>query len=526
MIAKLVSKEELYSFAKKLFITLDNNDISKIKNNIKLGFDIYRKGYVYNLSRTSNSLTACIINEEGPPFDSVIDLVEPTRIINLEPIDYAVIFSAFSSVDRAGTFIDLWKERIKANDAILNSLKGPKINISSHSKESLSPTKSVELWKSDFEQKYIEMIKKTSISLASKSNKARVPLQLNQFLSEEMQNAPRDDIDRSVYSIVLGVYIFDTFIKTLEEEMKLNNFVSTYLLSFAERILLFIKQNIQKLQPLTKTFEMLEFEKSLSDDIRKLLDSEFVSSECYKVYTEYWLIWSTQSKLLEKELSKCTNKNALAFLHTVNNEVDKGLEIHFSLGYFKFSFVEPILDFLKKKKDWIKLEKWLTYCEKQIPVEANSRGIIATFFSYYSFFYEHTGISTAYEDALKKYLPYSAVEYEQYLFEESDRHKWVELQFYIGLELDEHNIFTIEQLEKERHESLFPIYHRLIDGLMKKKGKSNYVLANKYLVKLKELYFFHNKQDYWDSYFKMFFNKHQKLRSFLDIIKKGSLLHD
>lgn len=95
-------------------------------------------------------------------------------------------------------------------------------------------------------------------------------------------------------------------------------------------------------------------------------------------------------------------------------------------------------------------------------------------------------------DLLEKFfqisLPYSFYLYANYLLDNGQYRKWVELQIIVGLDPDRISSEVLKKIQAHDPALLLPIYHRLVADAILLKNRQSYKKAVRYLKKLRTIY--------------------------------------
>src|SRR5690606_24327969 len=101
------------------------------------------------------------------------------------------------------------------------------------------------------------------------------------------------------------------------------------------------------------------------------------------------------------------------------------------------------ISYLSESKNWDRVRPWIDYALEGIRSfifgiqSYEGRRHMTRLFLQNIMPYAEEQDDTVYMDAVKKLLPYSYVEYNDYLLETEQFRKWVELQIMLGYDIDE-----------------------------------------------------------------------------------------
>ncbi len=131
------------------------------------------------------------------------------------------------------------------------------------------------------------------------------------------------------------------------------------------------------------------------------------------------------------------------------------------------------------------------------------------------------------EKAYRMLLPMSRYQYAAFLLEKKQYRKWTELQATTLLfNLDYTESSTIELIEKNDPNTLFPLYHHTISDLINSRNRPNYKRAVTYLKQLHLLYKKEQKLSDWERYWEHLLKSTKRLRAFQEECRKGKLVTD
>lgn len=133
---------------------------------------------------------------------------------------------------------------------------------------------------------------------------------------------------------------------------------------------------------------------------------------------------------------------------------------------------------------------------------------------------------TVYMDAVKKLLPYSYVEYNDYLLETEQFRKWVELQIMLGYDIDEIDRYILKEIENHDRSALFPLYHQAVAKAIEGKNRPSYKKAVKYLRKIRAHYKKCKQEDVWEDYIARLATMNKRLRAFQQELLRASMISD
>jgi len=149
------------------------------------------------------------------------------------------------------------------------------------------------------------------------------------------------------------------------------------------------------------------------------------------------------------------------------------------------------------------------------------------FLSHYEYNSFYTKQTAGLEVVYQALLPYSEMQYTDYLMHHQEYKRWSELQMYLYSflpeQIDKHDL---QEVHKHDPESVLPLYHHMVIYYIELKGRSNYKLAVRYLKKLKTNYKKLKRNEEWNDYIQYIESQFIRLRALQEELRKGKLVNE
>ncbi len=138
---------------------------------------------------------------------------------------------------------------------------------------------------------------------------------------------------------------------------------------------------------------------------------------------------------------------------------------------------------------------------------------------------EAAGRGELLERTMIQSLPYSYRVYDSFLYKEKELVKWVELQAYIGVELEYLDSERLKDVLKLEPAALLPLYHQAIQASIDLKNRTGYRQAVRLLKKVRTMYKKLGRLDDWERFFELLQVQTKRLRAFQEECVRGKLVH-
>lgn len=528
-------KAAILQAGEDLIRLLDYQD-EDVRKLIKKGLSLYRQGYVYNLKELEHYVGVVVYDEQEQ-----MVLLHLTDLSSSEcgcghpsfcAHRLAGFFYAYAIKGLVGNLLDKWKQQ-SLSGQITSSLDAFRVKKSPAEKNSYS----VQEWLPFFEQRYEQFAK---IKLAR--NTSFYTELYEGFFKGLTKEAPSPSPYRELFIIHAGLAAFrkicDGLNKTPLSKQAFNTFVRTPL----SQLLYDIEQRIYAISQTSLPFWADDLLYETMGQIRTLLFySSTLQYERIELYRTIWSHLLKRPKWLEEE--KLTLQEihgfqlecdvALSHLLVLEKRDDQAVAVvhQSSEAIFPYTF-KWAKDHISHKNEQ-QARIWITYMNKQmkaylqtLPSYQGSRAMVSMLLSLFESYGDLCRDQTIYTDALRQLLPYSFVEYSQYLYEQRELQAWLELQAAFRYDILEYDRSILKDIESENPRWLLPVYHQSIQQLIEQKTRSSYEEAVEHLKELKRLYKkLQNEQDF-TLYIQQLVQSTKRLRALQEALKKGQLVHD
>ncbi|WP_214480809.1 SWIM zinc finger family protein [Bacillus sp. SM2101] len=543
MLQDVLSKEQVVNCAEKIkeLLAPDNEKDRILANK---GLLLYRQGNVYNVNVEEDVVRARV--QDVTPFDVSLDL----DFIQFSECtctaehfcrhQLAVFFSVYAAVDRVGNFLEEWKRsRTKIVENIALSTLGTKKVIAKYEEKSIAS------WMDFFEKEYTSFLQQRShddnyffASLyhryyANLKGEAPTQLELKRLFTMHAGLTTMAKMNEHLTDISMSSYGMD-------------NYVTPYIHHLVDDII----EQAELLGNVTLPFI---FDSLLQESIERL-HTLFIPINQFKYdrMTVYRVIWS---KLLQKKqwvdlerawlqtrLDERENEDkkadlyviALAHMAFLDKNDEDAISLYSQLDDptalpYSFTWLIQLAD----KKAWARMDPWvydmLTKLDEYISSSHSydqSRTMTRKILHLLADYSSESNKDDVYVEAMEKLLPYSYYEFDDYLYTHEQYKKWVDLQILVGFAVDEHDRYTLKEIEEKDREVLLPYYHYSIMKMVKLKNRQSYKQAIKFLKKLRAHYRKLKRENDWNIYINKLATSHKRLRAFQEELRKGKLLHE
>ncbi|MFS0881701.1 SWIM zinc finger family protein [Metabacillus niabensis] len=540
MLGRELSKELVLGAGEQIKQLLSPHD-EHDRNLIKKGLILFRQGSIYNVNAIDHTVSARVQDVTSVQVEiDLDDFVMSTCTCPSESIcrhRIATFLYVYASVDRVGTFVDLWKEE-KPVDAILKQHVRKASSFFTEEKE--YEDSSLASWIAFFEREYENWYEQVSS-----------PHQIfqglyHQYYSRLKQKAPKSPEMKQFFIVQSSVTVLLKMVQLLNEtnptEYMLQNIVYPYIDQLIDNTSAAIREmkryalpfaldpllvdSVERFRELLTTSKHFHFQQI---QLYQLLWVELLRRDKFITIEREWL----EERLTYEEEYKSELEIALMhmdFLQSRDEQVFAYLkELNSTALPLSFYWVEDIL----KKKNWKRLSSWLSFLMNNMASYMNSdlpfhekRETANYLLQIMKQHADSTGNSQTYEKACRSMLPYSYAEYNEYLLNKEEYRTWIELQTLLGFSLDDFNSYVLKDIEKRDPGVLLPLYVKSVQEEIRMKTRENYKMAVRYLKRIKAQYKKMKREEVWENYIHQLSEEHKRLRAFKEELKKGKLIHD
>jgi hypothetical protein len=543
MLGRELSKEIVLGAGEQIKRLLSHKDEDD-RNLIKKGLILYRQGSIYNVSTTSHTVSAKVHDITGVQVELDLDDVVMSTCTcpqtDLCRHRIATFLYVYASVDRVGTFVDLWKEE-KPVDDVLKSVR----KASSFVKpEKDYEDSSLASWVAFFDREYDEWYE----SLSS-------PHQLYQSLFHHYyqtlkKKAPKSPEMKQFFIVQASVTVFLKILQLLNETKPSDYLLQHIVYPFIDQLIDNVRAAIREMKRYALPFAL---DPLLVDSIERFHELLYTSKHYqYERNNLYQLLWiellrrdkfiSIEREWLEVRLEQELEASSphavemetalmhMDFLQSRDEQIfTKMRKLTPAALPFMFTWVEDILN----KKNWKRLSNWISYLMAHSPEYINSplpyeekRQTIRYLMQLLKQYGDATKDEQLFEKACQTMLPFSYAEYHDHLLMKEKYKTWIELQVLLGFSLNDMDTYVLRDIEKREPGALIPLYVKTVQDEIRMKTRENYKMAVRYLKRIKAQYKKLKREEVWENYLGHLIEEHKRLRAFKEELKKGKLIHD
>lgn len=355
------------------------------------------------------------------------------------------------------------------------------------------------------------------------------------------KTAPTEPTLRNLFLLYGGLYAVLKFNNELKQiQLSANtkeSFLYVHLYKLTNKVSELAKVN--KLSSIPDDKKII-IENSLSF-IRLLLDeSDSLQYELMKLYEVIWANLLNDEEWINKELTILKSFTSIhatvarSYLLFLSGN-DEGAILTLKpddlskLPYY-ISWVKELLS----QKEAERLPVWITYLSNKMgeyvrTVPSTYQGsrnmvsILVNLFKQYALLIKK---EDPYIMCLQLLLPYSFIEYSQYLHNKGYLKEWMELQVLLDFDDAEQASEIAEYVIQQRADYAIPILHQIISHFISERKKTSYALACDYLLNLKEIYIKTNKEKLFHRYIHYLHDETKSLSLFQKLLKERGLHAD
>ncbi len=544
MLGRELSKELVLGAGEQIKQLLSHKD-EENRNVVKKGLILYRQGSIYNVSTTSHSVSAKVQDVTSVQVElDLEDFVMSTCTCPGTSIcrhQLAAFLYVYASVDRVGTFVDLWKEEKPIDDVLKHVRKASSL---------LKPDKDYEdyslaSWLSFFDREYDVWYEEVS------SPNQLFQSLFHHYYSALKKKAPKSPEMRQFFIVQASVTVFLKILQLINETKPTDYMLQHIIYPYIDQLIDNVQVAISEMKRYALPFAL---DPLLVDSVERfrelLITSKHYQFERSNLYQLLWIellrrdkFISIEREWLEEHLKEETKKEPsfavemetalmhMDFLQSRDEQIFETLRTKLSPSALPFTFhwVEDIL----KKKNWKRLSGWVSYMMESSTEYINSplpfeekRQVVRYMLQFIKKYSRATNDERLFERACRTMLPLSYAEYHDFLLDKEQYKTWIELQALLGFSLDEMDTYVLKEIEKQEPGVLLPLYVQTVQHEIKMKTRENYKMAVRYLKRIKAQYKKLKREEVWENYILQLAEEHKRLRAFKEELKKGKLIHD
>ncbi|WP_246942848.1 SWIM zinc finger family protein [Bacillus pinisoli] len=542
-------KEQLLYCANEIKTEL-SPEIDYDRDRMKKGLNLYRQGRVYNVVTEERFIEAKVQEEEV--FDVTLDL----DVFVLSQCScstggicrhkLAVFFYAYALVDRVGVFFQEWKE----NKKVVITKNRSKVLGGEEEEQTELVGEKIGGWYSFFKKEYHVYKEKEKNNRFSFNAMFQFESIYKDFFNKLRGKAPQVPYMRELFIIHAASFSMQKLVEESEQSRLSLGSKDNYVYPYVNQLVDVIHDRLNDLKKLAFP---LSGESLLVETKEKISQLLYCGNEYqYERLISYFMVWITllhrknwiheeQKILLQKQEQFIARKQsqavdcqfALAHMAYLEKKDQQAIELLSKIqgNYIKFCFFWA--GTLSLTKEWNRQSIWLNHSLEllknynQLMMDYHSkRNMTRQFLPLFAEHADETNKPDAYTEAMKSLLPYSFIEYNDFLIDEEDYQTWADLQMLVGYDISDQSRELIKHIEKTDRRILLPLYHRAVNDAIAQKSRPAYKQAIRYLKKLRTQYRQLKLMTKWDAYIERLAHEHKRLRAFQEELEKGKLLHD
>jgi hypothetical protein len=543
MLGRELSKELVLGAGEQIKQLLSHKN-EEDRNLIKKGLILFRQGSIYNVSTTSHTVSAKVQDVTSVQVELDLDdfvmstCTCPSQAICRHRI--ATFLYVYASVDRVGTFVDLWKEEKPVDDVLKHVRKAS----SFFKPEKDYEDSSLASWIAFFEREYEDWY-----ANVSSPNQLFQSL-FHHYYSSLKKKAPKSPEMKQFFIVQASVTVFLKILRLLNETKPTDYMLQQIIYPYIDQLIDNVQAAIREMKRYALPFAL---DPLLVDSVERFRELLFTSKHYqYERSNLYQLLWiellrrdkfiSIEREWLEDRLEHEKRMGStyavemetalmhMDFLQSRDEQIFSNLrKLTPAALPFTFNWVEDIM----KKKNWKRLSGWVSYIMNNSTEYINSslpfeekRQTIRYLMQLIKEYGDATKDDQLFEKACRKMLPYSYAEYHDFLLHKEKYKTWIELQTLLGFTLNEMDSYVLKDIEKSEPGVLLPLYVKSVQDEISMKTRENYKMAVRYLKRIKAQYKKLKREEVWENYILHLSEEHKRLRAFKEELKKGKLIHD
>lgn len=446
----------------------------------------------------------------------------------------AVFFQALSQVGRVSTWIEEWRQPLKAKKAATTwGLQTARDLLKASDRQKTD----YEDWKATCTNSF------TAIMRGQGEPKPYVIPELFRVYWKRIKaDAPLEQEWRTLFELVCSVHSLNLLTDLSAELGHADGVITRYYRFLFHSLIEEAEDAIDKLSIHSLPFAFDSFIEKLKDDAQSLLNVEYGLQ--YEGVHLYRLLWSqlfkksnwrsAELRRLKERADEESFSDSIGLVHHyfLAKKDDQALAKIVQLQEAAVPYLLYWLEQLSVVKEWKRLGPFVEYFVARLHdylLELSNydacidfSGIALDAIAPYC---AESRRSDLFERSLVQTLPYSYREYDQFLYERKNFDKWAELQAFIGFDIHMLPKDQVKEVQKLDPVVLLPLYHQAVQKSIEQKNRSSYKEAVKLLKKLRTIYKKEKRVQEWDDYMERLTQQTKRLRAFQEECKRGKLIH-
>ncbi|MCM3031837.1 MULTISPECIES: SWIM zinc finger family protein [unclassified Niallia] len=528
--------EHLNQCAKNFQEALDSSDPLTQKV-VEKGLLLYRQNYVSQVKIDHETVTGVIQDVNSAKAVLHIDDISMSSCTCFAEgycrHQLALFFSVLGAAGKVSAWLSEWRQPPQKAAVDLSSL--PLMRASDLLKKPGNKEPDYEEWVDFFTETFQSVIGESSRKPSAISEMYYI------YMRKLKNSSPQQNEWKYLYLLVGHVITFKLFLSMSKENNHADGVINRYYRHIFQDLLQGVQEYLNRLSNFTFPFAFDLFLEKLKDDSGEILHlHKTIEFESIQIYRILWTNLFTKKQWRLDELKKLTSiespvfteKVAATHLQVLLREDEKAVHSIQELQVEIMPYMLYWLDILNSKRDWNRLELYLTPFIQSLKAYIQQEND-------FEFCHEFTSMSIRaatpfchaknrmdiLERLFNQTLPYSYRKYEDFLYEQKQFDKWIDLYTYMGLGIDMLTKEQIKTLQEYDQALLLSLYHRSVQEHIDQKSRDHYRIAVRQMKKLRTIYKKLKKQQQFELFLKMTLDRTKRLRAFHEECRKGKLIH-
>ncbi|KON66923.1 hypothetical protein AKG34_23305 [Peribacillus butanolivorans] len=525
------------------FLDAGNSDDSDVVNQ---GLQLYRQGLVDLKEEAVDTITAEV--QDVTRYKARLNLLFPqdgsctcdSRFICRHQM--AVFFSAYSEYASVSDWLSEWNAPKNTTPAqALQQVKRASELLKQVEEKSIILDKSYPSWKQFVNDTFTEQVEP---HLGAPTYVIENHIQT--YFKRLSSKAPMEREWKLLYHFVTQFCTMQLTLRMIQLHKSQTQTIRVFY-ALAVDLAEELHETVQPLSRQARPFAFDPFVFSIKEDVAKLLNGgEGLEYEKIDLYREIWSFLFTTSSWRKKELERVKKELPEQYLGTTERTSYSLAAIHLSLLENQDHQAIELLHELKKEACpyifyWLTLLSESDNRSRAIPFIEFIIAHVQEFLEDLSDYYQRVDFvrtfttlisSCCYKlkrtDLLEKFyratLPHSYWNYANFLFEQGQYKKWVEMHIYSDISIDLISSESIKEVVSKEPELILPLYYHAVQEKVSLKNRPAYKQAVRYLKKMRTIYKKSKKEDVFERYILYVADSTKRLRAFQEELKRGKLI--
>ncbi|MGW6297523.1 hypothetical protein [Peribacillus butanolivorans] len=525
------------------FLDAENSDDSDVVNQ---GLQLYRQGLVDLKEEAVDTITAEV--QDVTRYKARLNLLFPqdgsctcdSRFICRHQM--AVFFSAYSEYASVSDWLSEWNAPKNTTPAqALQQVKRASELLKQVEEKSIILDKSYPSWKQFVNDTFTEQVEP---HLGAPTYVIENHIQT--YFKRLSSKAPMEREWKLLYHFVTQFCTMQLTLRMIQLHKSQTQTIRVFY-ALAVDLAEELHETVQPLSRQARPFAFDPFVFSIKEDVAKLLNGgEGLEYEKIDLYREIWSFLFTTSSWRKEELERVKRELPEQYLGTTERTSYSLAAIHLSLLENQDHQAIELLHELKKEACpyifyWLTLLSESDNRSRAIPFIEFIIAHVQEFLEDLSDYYQRVDFvrtfttlisSCCYKlkrtDLLEKFyratLPHSYWNYANFLFEQGQYKKWVEMHIYSDISIDLISSESIKEVVSKEPELILPLYYHAVQEKVSLKNRPAYKQAVRYLKKMRTIYKKSKKEDVFERYILYVADSTKRLRAFQEELKRGKLI--